>query len=279
MPEDPEVAMEEAATARARMNDHWSNKRPTATSSMPIPRPSLSPFALGSDLQNELATFRDRCSKLEARCTESNQAISSLTRQLVEAGKDIANMQSTTEAAECALAEGVKRGARGMTETIKCQAQRINSLEQLLEDAEAARKFVLLADEAVYVPKQSAVETQMREISSRMRKLLNQYEDDYTLQLPKGLEQNPDFKALMSRCLPPGFVGRRSFRDLPIDLTALGLEVMVWALTAAALCEWVFASDFEYTASQPSILLDMYRQAAMSIGMEPLKIKNNFSLD
>ena len=246
---------------------------------MPIPRPSLSPFALGSDLQNELATFRDRCSKLEARCTESNQAISSLTRQLVEAGKDIANMQSTTEAAECALAEGVKRGARGMTETIKCQAQRINSLEQLLEDAEAARKFVLLADEAVYVPKQSAVETQMREISSRMRKLLNQYEDDYTLQLPKGLEQNPDFKALMSRCLPPGFVGRRSFRDLPIDLTALGLEVMVWALTAAALCEWVFASDFEYTASQPSILLDMYRQAAMSIGMEPLKIKNNFSLD
>ncbi|GES65707.1 hypothetical protein ATEIFO6365_0012009900 [Aspergillus terreus] len=43
------------------------------------------------------------------------------------------------------------------------------------------------------------------------------------------------------------------------DLNQLGMEVALCALTTAALCEWVFADNFESDATGPSLLLDMYQ--------------------
>ncbi|KAF7591318.1 hypothetical protein BBP40_001694 [Aspergillus hancockii] len=170
--------------------------------------------------------------QLEARCAESDRTIRSLNFALEENNIDSALYE---------------------------QEKEIRWLKSLLEKTKRDARFARLTLGDHHRPEKSLIEDHMKLIDYKSKKVFFTYDDNHALRAPH-LEDHDDLKALLCRNFGLTPDESVNLQDLELFLTRVGLQAVVCAAIAAAICDWVFASDFESTTFGDSLMLDIYRQ-------------------
>lgn len=149
--------------------------------------------------------------------------------------------------------------------TLLYQEREIETLKRSLREMKQNTGFSRLPAGEHYVPKEDYVKEVMLNIHYETKKILFSYEDNFTVRMPD-LDDEYDLRSLFRRTLGINPSSPIRPETLSTILERNGLQAIICALAAAALCEWVFESDFESTIAQPSMFLNMYRQHISSIG-------------
>lgn len=145
------------------------------------------------------------------------------------------------------------------------QERQIITLRNSMSERRQNAEFFQLSADQHYVPKQDEIHNAMYAIHHETKRILVSYDDNSTVRTPD-LDHEDDLRSLLERTLGTDSSSALRPDTLKAVLERNGLQAVICALVAAALCEWVFATDFESTVAQPSKLLNMYRQHISSIG-------------
>jgi hypothetical protein len=149
------------------------------------------------------------------------------------------------------------------------QERQIEALRHSLSERQQNAEFSRLSADEHHVPKQDDIQNAMHSIHHETKKILLSYDDNFTVRTPN-LDHEDDLRSLFGRTLGIDVSSSVSYDTLKVILGNNGLQAIICAFFAAALCEWVFATDFESTIARSSMLLNMYRQHISSIG-KPLR--------
>ncbi|KAE8149927.1 hypothetical protein BDV25DRAFT_140310 [Aspergillus avenaceus] len=249
--------------------------------SSPPPSPNAELISQLQQLRSELSTMLQTVRKVEDAEHNAFSQTRSLIDRLLKSRLDIEQIvvqQQETDAlntslfhhgqrleAQCAKWDLKNRSLKFALEENKVpsalyqQEREIRWLKASLEQAKRDLKFSRLSRHHNLRPEKSFIENQMSLIDHKSKKTLCTYNDYYTLRMPD-FDDHPDLRALLYRSF--GFAPNHSVdqQDLHAYLARVGLQAVLCAVTAAAVCDWVFASDFESTISGRSLMLDIYRQ-------------------
>jgi hypothetical protein len=145
------------------------------------------------------------------------------------------------------------------------QEKQIETLRSSLRERKQNAVFSRLSAGEHYIPKQDDIQKAINNIHHETKKILFSYEDNFTTRTPD-LDHEDDLRCLLRRTLGINSSSPIRSEMLKKVLERNGLQAAICALTTAALCEWVFAADFESTIAQTSMLLNMYRQHISRMG-------------
>ncbi|EFW19490.1 conserved hypothetical protein [Coccidioides posadasii str. Silveira] len=166
------------------------------------------------------------------------------------------------KALKCTIAEiDPERG--NIANKVVYQEERILALERALQQTRISASFAGLRARSDYSPRESTVEELMQEIEGEMRQILFAFDACPKMHLIN-LKDRGESRTLLARSLDVDCSQMGSPGKLTVDLQYLGLRTIVHAITAAALCDWVFGHDFEH----PPLLLDMYRRHLLLMGTQ-----------
>ncbi|KAL3713590.1 hypothetical protein TMatcc_002293 [Talaromyces marneffei ATCC 18224] len=158
------------------------------------------------------------------------------------------------------------------------QERQIEALRHSLSERQQNAGFSRLSADEHHVPKQDDVENVMHSIHHETKRILLSYDDNFTARTPD-LDHEEDLRSLFWRVLGTNPSSPVSSETLKAILGKNGLQAIICALFASALCEWVFATDFESTIARSSMLLNMYRQHISSIAANKLLFGSDYYLN
>ncbi|GAM33781.1 hypothetical protein TCE0_013r00931 [Talaromyces pinophilus] len=147
------------------------------------------------------------------------------------------------------------------------QERQIEALRHSLSERQQNAEFTKLSADEHHVPKQDDIENAIYSIHHETKKILLSYDDNFTAGTPD-LANEDDLRSLFMRTLGITLSSPVNSESLEAILGKNGLQAIICALFASALCDWVFAKDFESTIAKSSMLLNMYREHISSLGGE-----------
>lgn len=202
------------------------------------PTASLGPHKPSSDLHSSFHWIHT-VEKLKSQLKSVNEDLSrtrtvnvSLQMALEKSQKECAEHADTIKCLEYSSAE-----RNPAEKTLYYQERHIAILKRALEEKKKRNTtFSKLSSEDHYAPKQEDIEKQIFTIHYQIKKILHAYDDNLTLKTPN-LEHEDDLQALLRRSLGVDLQFPMDPDDLPLDLARIGLQAVICALTAAAVCE------------------------------------------
>lgn len=226
------------------------------------------------DLKNRLSQLKEEREQFDSQMHTMN---SSLETALRECQRRCAEYADDVKCLQYALSEKSPADRNLLYQ----QERQIEALRHSLSERQQNAQFSRLSNNEHHAPKQEDIENTMYSIHHETKKILLSYDDNYTARTPD-LDHEDVLLKLSRRTLGISPSSPVNSETLQAILRKNGLQAIICALSASALCEWVFATDFESTIARSSTLLNMYRQYISSIG-KPLKssrreIQANLSL-
>lgn len=210
------------------------------------------------DLKERLAQLTNRPLHLDSEIHTIN---SSLETALIECQRRCAEYADDVKCLKYALSEKNPADRKLLYQ----QERKIEALRHSLNERQRNAEFSRLPADEHHVPKQDDIQNAMHSIHHEIKKILLSYDDNFTVTTPD-LDHEDDLRTLFGRTVSNDVFSSVSYDTLKVILENNGLQAVICALFAAALCEWVFATGFESTVARPSMLLNMYRQHISSIG-------------
>ncbi|KAA8652426.1 uncharacterized protein ATNIH1004_001330 [Aspergillus tanneri] len=211
-------------------------------------------------------TFKEELEMLRQKCTEEVRALeirlneeramhklqlNEEMNKLRQAEKTLASVRLQYEETSLKLISlertqaEVEQGIDGeLINKLKYQEERINFLEPRLRETQDSVSFAGLSPDDSFGPKESTIQNAMSRMHTSIRNSMDLLSRQGMLCSPD-VHQNSDTQSLLCRSLGldlPLLPG-----PLPVDLGKLGLEAVLRATAAAALCEWVFKNESEAT--------------------------------
>lgn len=217
------------------------------------------------DLKDRLAQMRKDREHLDSQMHTMN---SSLGTALRECQRRCAEYADDVKCLKYTLSEKNPADRKLLYQ----QERQIEALRHSLDERQQNAEYSRLSADEHHVPKQDDIENAMYSIHHETKKILLSYDDNFTARTPD-LGHEDDLRSLLMRNLGINLSSPVNSESLKEILGKNGLQAIICALFTSALCDWVFATDFESTIAKPSILLNMYREHISSIG-NPLSSSN-----
>ncbi|MCJ1246534.1 hypothetical protein MMC30_003742 [Trapelia coarctata] len=167
---------------------------------------------------------------------------------------DKKDLQDQIDCLELALREGSKSG-----DLIFRQERRIDELERKLKKTIYLGTFTKHSKMHSSLPRATDFEQEMLEIREGVRHILVGYDHNQPLIIPK-LEAHCELKGLLYQALNLGPEKPVGMESLTWKLSEIDPRAVVRAVTAFALREWVFESDFPNFKENVSPVLARYRE-------------------
>jgi hypothetical protein len=156
-------------------------------------------------------------------------------------------------------AEEARAGGKSLVLEMANLEDRIAYLQRALDIARDLGKFTRLSSTAEIRPWDVKwIYETMDDIDIYMNQLLLDHDNVDHFEPPK-FDDRADLAALVRTILGLSAEDRVSTEKVRIQLSKLGLQSVVRALTAAALCGWVFEAELPGMSLTDSVLLDEYR--------------------
>ncbi|EAU31234.1 predicted protein [Aspergillus terreus NIH2624] len=199
-------------------------------------------------LQPRLQAKLHEVSIMHVRTAQELQAVRA---QYEEAAETVISLKR-------ALSEADQRRGNEVTKALAYQEKQIASLENIVKKMRNSAFFAGLTIHTPFGPSEADIRNSMTKIRIGSRKLITPLQDRTLLLLT--LNKIDEYLlSLLHRSSGLWLDHGVRLKSFLTDLNQLGMEVALCALTTAALCEWVFADNFESDATGPSLLLDMYQ--------------------
>ncbi|KAF9887625.1 hypothetical protein FE257_009718 [Aspergillus nanangensis] len=153
-----------------------------------------------------------------------------------------------------------------MPSAIHFYEQTIASLEDSLAYTRNTVSFFEVPFPYASLPTEGSIRKRLNELHHEIGKLVKPFPDSLKVCIPKVNSTDRDLASLLDRSLGLCRSERAPPEPSAAGLEVLGLEAIISALTAAALCEWVFEKDGRSSPDDASFLLDKYRYHVSLIG-------------
>jgi hypothetical protein len=206
-------------------------------------------------LKSELATLQEQVRVLGELQNDTRSFIAFLHMHLREAVERDEVAQARIHSLE--RAEGAR--ADGLVSEMTILEDRIAYLQRKLYKAQDLERFTQLSATGEIRPWNPRwVDETMKDIDFYMKQLLLDHDNIDHFEAPN-LDNDADLTALVRTILGLNPQERVSTEKVRIQLSRLSLQSVVRALTAAALCGWVFQAELPGMSLTDSVLLDEYR--------------------
>jgi hypothetical protein len=208
-------------------------------------------------LKKELEVLKKQVQLMSKLQKESHSHIvflHSRLRQAEDRHKDYEARTSRLESAEAARADHIS-----LYKQLEDQESTIVILQKKLDKARDLGKFTRLSLANEIRPwKSENIRQTMSSIGYLMKQLLFGH-DNIDHFDPPNIDNHEHLATLVRKSLGMTSRGQVAADTIPAKLSEFSLQAVVRALTAAALCEWVFEADLHGTILTESMLLDEYR--------------------
>ncbi len=227
-------------------------------------------FADTERLQRELSLSEDRYRRVQAQMEherhQHNEGVQFLKDELSESQKTCEDLRSQLSCLDFTLRADNRSVAREMQD----QQKRIFELEECLNDKKWIRAFSGLSSINPKKLDARSVQTDMDLIKSSIEQILCENED-HEAHIPPNIRLQDDLKSLLHRIV--GLDLSEPYRQLrqSINSTGLSFQALIRALTASALCEWIFEPRLQGITLEPCTLLKEYRKRLAKLGILALE--------
>ena len=218
------------------------------------------------DLRRLVKSIRRKNRALKKTLTEVQQ------KQLPRLESEKKDLQDQIDCLELAL----KQGSKG-EDVIFRQERSIWELEKKLRNRVSLGTFTKHCETHSSRPRATWLEQEMGDIREGVKHILYWYDYDQPLIVPK-LESHSELKRLLYEALnfdPEKVAGRES---LTWSLSEIEPQAVVRAITAFALRDWIFESDFPNFKENISPVLTKYREHLGSQGIGPRNLLRLFNI-
>jgi hypothetical protein len=206
-------------------------------------------------LKSELATLQEQVRVLGELQNDTRSFIAFLHMHLREAVERDEVAQARINSLE--RAEGAR--ADGLVSEMAILEGRIAYLQKKWDKARDLEKFTKLSATGEIRPWDLKwVDEKMAAIDFYMKQLLLDHDNVDHFEAPN-LDNDADLTGLIRTVLGLNPQERVSTEKVRIQLSRLSLQSVVRALTAAAVCQWVFQAELPGMSLTDSVLLDEYR--------------------
>lgn len=213
-------------------------------------------------LQRELSLSKERCGSLQTQLEDMQRQHEAATRflynQLSQAQKNCKDLQRQVACLEYAYPELSRADDTSIIKTLNDKQKQIGELEECLKDRSWLRTFSTLSSTDPMRLDTRNVQAEMAFIGSRIKQILSEYED-HEVRITPNLEGQDDLKSLFCRSFGLNLSEPIDLISQGINSSTLSFQAVIRALTASALCEWVFESDLQEISVKPCALLEKYR--------------------
>ncbi|KAL5355361.1 hypothetical protein BJX96DRAFT_47934 [Aspergillus floccosus] len=228
-------------------------------------------------MEEELESLKKKHEALQSRLQDKLHEVSIMhsrtAQELQTVRGQYEEAAETVIALKRAVSEVDQRRGTEFTKALAYQERQIASLEMVLKKTQNTAFFTRLTSHTPFRPSEADIHNGMTKIRIESKKLITPLQD-CTLLLPTLDRIGDDYLlSLLHRSSGLWVDHGVRLESFLTDLAQLGLEVTLCALTTAALCEWVFADNFESDATGPSLLLDFY-QHHISMADGKLALRN-----
>lgn len=212
------------------------------------------------DLKTKFEALQKQIQLMNELQRENNSRIGFLNSHLREA-------EDHCRDCEIEIRQLKNENARPVHNTqLEDQSATIALLQKKLDKARKISRFTQLSqDDEIRPWKVEDIRQRMNWIGSLMKQLLFGHDNIYDFD-PPDIENDDQLATLVRKCFGMTSQIQVTADTIPVRLSDLSLQAVVRALTAAALCEWVFETDLHETTLTNSILLDEYRSHILTIG-------------
>ena len=165
----------------------------------------------------------------------------------------------------CRKSAQMQAAADSPMEVIYRQERDIGQMRKELRDRHTLGTFTSLAEEEIKCGNFDEMESRMLTVGESTKQILYAC-DDPELYTDIDLEQASDLRPLLCRSLGMDSHVFVSSAELNQSILRLSPQAVVRAVAAAALCEWVFETDFPNFARKAPLILSTYREHLMNQG-------------
>jgi hypothetical protein len=213
-------------------------------------------------LKSELATLQEQVRVLGELQNDTRSFIAFLHMHLREAVERDEVAQARINSLE--RAEGAR--ADGLVSEMAILEGRIAYLQKKWDKARDLERFTKLSATGEIRPWDLKwVDEKMAAIDFYMKQLLLDHDNVDHFEAPN-LDNDADLTGLIRTVLGLNPQERVSTEKVRIQLSRLSLQSVVRALTAAAVCQWVFQAELPGMSLSDSVLLDEYRDHLITRG-------------
>jgi hypothetical protein len=208
-------------------------------------------------LKSELAALQEQVQVLGELQNDTRSFIAFLHMRLREAVERDEVAQARIHSLE--QAEGARADGKSLVSEMTILEDRIAHLQRKLYKAQDLGRFTKLsATGEIRLWDLKWVDETMAAIDFYMKQLLLDHDNVDHFEAPN-LDNDADLTGLIRTVLGLNPQERVSTEKVRIQLSRLSLQSVVRALTAAALCQWVFQAELPGMSLTDSVLLDEYR--------------------
>lgn len=204
--------------------------------------------------------------RLRRRIRQKDAEIEELKTQLTQSQNQTRVLENDLEYAESARIQRERAGDGNIEETIYEKDRFIGQLKHELSNRRMLGTFTKLSSVPSLRPQVTNINQGMNQIEHEMKQILFAFDDKVPLNVPS-FDENGTLKILVYRGLGLNPDKPIQLEPLTLCLSKLTPQPMIRALTASALREWVFETDFPGFDRKPSTLFVKYREHIETQGM------------
>jgi hypothetical protein len=226
-------------------------------------------FADTKLLQRELSLSEDRYRRVQAQMEnerhQHNEDVQFLKDKLSESQKTCEDLRSQLSCLDFILRADDGSKAR----EVQDQQKRISELEDRLNDKKWIGAFSSLSSINPKKLDARSVQADMDLIKSSIEQIMCE-DEDHEAHIPPNIGCLDDLKSLLYRIVHLDLSEPYNQLRQSINSTGLSFQALIRALTASALCEWVFEPRLQGITLEPCTLLKEYRKRLAKIGIPAL---------